>query len=67
MILFSKSQASLDQIEIALRRCDALLRLLLKRVQNIDHISEPYRIHGTICVGLKVVDDFQNRCAAKSG
>lgn len=65
MILLSAPQPSLDEIDIALRRFDTPLRLLLEAVQDIDRIAESYRVHGAVGVPVEVFDQF-DRSATES-
>jgi hypothetical protein len=58
-MLFGAFEPCFDQIDVVPRCCDALLRLLLERVEYINDARELDGIDGAIGVSVEVVDDFQ--------
>jgi hypothetical protein len=66
VVLCGRGQPLPDQVNVFLRRGGALLRFLLKRMKNINGVSEAHRVDGPPCVGSVVYNDLKNRPAAKS-
>lgn len=60
MIFGSGFQAFGDKINIPFGRPDAGRRLLLERVQDIDRLLEPNRVHGSIRVSVARLYDLQH-------
>src|SRR5438105_2208707 len=53
-------QPPLDKFDIALRRLDALLRLLLERMQDVDGRLKPNRINGPKSISVKIINHFDD-------
>ena len=66
MVFLSSPEPGLDQFDLVLRRGDAPLRLLLERVQNVNHACEPDSVDCAIRVAIEVVDDLQHAAPAES-
>ena len=60
VILLRELQASGHELDITLGGPDAGGGLLLKRVQHIDGIRKPDRVHRSICVAFVRFDNFQH-------
>jgi hypothetical protein len=59
----SLAQAFPDEIKVSLRRCDALGRFLLERVEDVQDALEPYRVDRAVGVAVEVVANLQNAAA----
>lgn len=65
-MLFCSAEPMLDKVYVVLRGLDAVRRLLLKRVQHVDCIQEPDRVHSAVCAPIVVSDDLQNSRSTKA-
>src|SRR6266849_6068595 len=55
-----------DQVDLPLRRRYALLRLLLKRVKDVDPAGELHRVDCPVCIRVVSVDDLHHPRAAEA-
>jgi hypothetical protein len=63
IVRFSVTVPSFDQIDIALRRLDALLGLPLEAVQHIDDCLEMRGVDGPVSVTIKILDQLDDPTA----
>lgn len=59
MNLFRHPQSRRDEVHVVSRSRDALLRLLLKRMQDVDGIGEPNRIDRPVRIAIEVIHNLQ--------
>jgi hypothetical protein len=53
LVMFGgKLEPPLDEVDVRLRRCDALLRFLLEGVENEDHARKLHGVNGPIGVAV---------------
>jgi len=52
------AEASPYQVKVTLRGLDALLRLLLEGVQNVDALGKAHRVNGPVGVAVEILDQF---------
>jgi hypothetical protein len=58
MIGLGGFQPLLDEVDIALGRFDAALRLLLERVQHIDSRTKANGVNSAVGVPVEILDEF---------
>jgi len=66
VMLGGRLETLLHNVNVRFRCGDALPGLLLKSVQNVNHLSEPYGVHGAVRVAVVVFDDLDNACVTKA-
>ena len=66
MVFLCTFEAALDPLDVLLRSGDAMLRLLLEAMPDIDCLSEFHGIHRPVSIPILVIDNFQDPCPAKA-
>jgi hypothetical protein len=63
---FGLGQSAVDHVHVSLRSGDAVFRLLLKNVQDIDGFRIADGVNSAPCAALVIRYDFDNRRASKA-